>query len=214
MLSMFTALLLASGAFWTLTYILMIKRGFQDKTYGMPLAALGANLSWEFIFTFIHPHGAPQIYVNFVWFAFDVVILFELLKFGPFEFPYLSTKLFYAIVLLAFVTGFCSVLFITYEFKDWNGAYAAFGQNLMMSILFVDMLLRRGSLRGQSIYIALCKMIGTMLASLAFYRFASSAADSVLLPFLYLAILIFDAIYVVMIFRKCREQNLDLWKRF
>jgi tellurite resistance protein TehA-like permease len=31
----FDALMLGSGAFWTLTYVLMIRRGFLDKTYSM-----------------------------------------------------------------------------------------------------------------------------------------------------------------------------------
>ena len=53
---MFDALMLGSGIFWTLTYVPIIWRGFLDQTYGMPLAALCANLSWEFIFSFVHPH--------------------------------------------------------------------------------------------------------------------------------------------------------------
>ncbi|MHC5853839.1 transmembrane-type terpene cyclase [Nostoc sp.] len=44
-----TYLMLGSGAFWILTYILLIQRGFKDQTYGMALVALCANLSWEFI---------------------------------------------------------------------------------------------------------------------------------------------------------------------
>jgi len=41
---------LGSGLFWTLTYLIIIRRGFIDKSYGMPLAALSANISWEAIF--------------------------------------------------------------------------------------------------------------------------------------------------------------------
>ncbi len=33
-----------SGVFWTVAYILIIKRGSQDKTFGMPLTALYANI--------------------------------------------------------------------------------------------------------------------------------------------------------------------------
>jgi hypothetical protein len=40
---MFDTLMLGSGAFWTLTYVLMIRRRFVDRTYGMPLVALGAK---------------------------------------------------------------------------------------------------------------------------------------------------------------------------
>ena len=37
---MVTALALASGLFWTLTYVLVIRQGLADRTYGMPLVAL------------------------------------------------------------------------------------------------------------------------------------------------------------------------------
>jgi hypothetical protein len=44
---------------------------------------------------------------------------------------------------------------MTYEFDDWDGAYSAFGQNLLMSVLFITMLYARRSLRGQSVSIAI-----------------------------------------------------------
>jgi len=44
----------------------MIRRGFKDKTFGMPFAALCANISWEAIFAFVTPHSSPQIYINYV----------------------------------------------------------------------------------------------------------------------------------------------------
>ena len=69
---MFDALMLGSGAFWALAYVLIIRRGFLDATYGMPLVALCANVSWEFIFSFVHPHGPVQRPVNIVWFLLDL----------------------------------------------------------------------------------------------------------------------------------------------
>ena len=44
-LPVFDALMLSSGAFRALTYILMIRCGILDQTYGMPLVALCANIS-------------------------------------------------------------------------------------------------------------------------------------------------------------------------
>ncbi|HSC71511.1 MAG TPA: hypothetical protein VLH58_09170 [Candidatus Methylomirabilis sp.] len=45
-------------------------------------------------------------------------------------------------------------------------------------------MIRRNSVRGQSLYIAVLKMIGTALASLAAFRLATISQESVLLPFL------------------------------
>jgi len=102
---------------------------------------------------------------------------------------------------LALVTSFCVVLSVTYEFDDWDGAYSAFGQNLLMSVLFLAMLRARGSPRGQSVFIALSKMLGTGLASVAFYLYSPLSEGSVLLPFLYVTIFAFDLTYVVAVVR-------------
>ena len=196
---MFDILLVGSGVLWSITYLLIIRRGFLDRTYGMPLVALCANLSWEFIFSFVFPHGPLQRPVNVVWFSLDLIILYQLLRYGAREFARLSKKHFYGMVALGFCMAFLAVLFITLEFEDFDGAYSAFGQNLMMSILFLAMLYGRKSLRGQSLSIALTKMGGTALASFAFLFFSVSYEESVLLPFFYGSILIFDFIYFVMV---------------
>ena len=208
-------LLLATGVFWVATYTLIIKRGFQEKTFGMPIVALCANISWEFTFAFLWQHPSPYRYINMAWFAFDVVILVQTLKFWRTEFPDLSGKVFYPMLFVSLVTGFCLVLLISLEFGDWRGAYVAFGQNLMMSILYITMLHRRDSPRGQSIYIAAFKMIGSLLASLAFYAYppAEMFETSSLFPFLYASTPIFDVVYIVMVYRKCQQQGMNPWKR-
>ena len=39
-----------SSLFWTLAYALILRQGAKDRTFGMPLSALGANLAWEVLF--------------------------------------------------------------------------------------------------------------------------------------------------------------------
>ena len=207
----FDAIMVGSGVLWTLAYLLIIRRGFLDRTYGMPLVALCANLSWEFIFSFVYPHDLPQRAVNVVWFSFDLVILLQLLLYGPREFASLPRRAFYAVLALVLATSFGAVLAVTYELGDFDGVYSAFGQNLMMSVLFIAMLRSRGSLRGQSVGIALLKMGGTALASFAFYFHNPDYAGSVLLPFLYVSILVFDGIYagaVIVLSRRKKHNSL------
>jgi hypothetical protein len=200
------ALQIGSGIFWTLVYLLIIRRGWLDRTFGMPVAALCANLSWEFIFAFLHPHNPPQRYIDMVWFAFDVVILAQTIRYGP-----AAARYFYPGLVLALALSFAAVLTITYEFQDFQGKYAAFSQNLMMSVLFVFMLLNRPDLKGQSLYIAIFKMLGTLLPSILFYlRFPASP----FLNFLYIAILIFDGLYVALVYARSRALGLDPWRRF
>lgn len=206
--------MIIGGLFWSLTYILIIRRGLKDRTYGMPLAALCINISWEAVFSFIHPQLGHQLYINYIWFALDVLIVLQFLKFGKSEFPALSNKQFYTLFLLALVTGFGMVLSITHEFNDWQGVYSAFVDDFMMSILFIVMLFQRNDLRGQSIYIAIFKTLGTGLFSLAYYLYEPIAQGSILLPFLFISIFVYDLIYTGMIYQKYRELGIPLWKRF
>ncbi|EFH84481.1 hypothetical protein [Ktedonobacter racemifer] len=202
----FTLLMLGSGLFWTITYLLIIQRSWRDRSYGMPLVALCANISWECIFSFLLPPQLIQHIVNLIWFVLDAVILALTICYGPREFPNLSKRAFYTLLGLALVTSFFAVLLLTLEFHD-SGVYAAFGQNLMMSILFLTMLFRRRSLRGQSMSIALCKLLGTACASLAFYLYSAPWHHSVLLPFLYVATFIYDVAYVGMVYVQMRAET-------
>ena len=204
---------MVGGAFWSATYLLIIRRGFKDKTYGMPMAALCANISWEAIFAFVTPHDPPQLYVNYIWFSLDVVIVWQFLKFGRREFPTLTKWQFFSMFGLGLTVAVPMILAVNNELQDDIGAYAAFGQNLMMSVLFVTMIINRKGLEGQSFYVGLFKMIGTGLSSLAFYMYRPIAQDSNLLQFLFVAIFVFDLIYTIGIYKKCKNQGVSL-KRF
>ena len=210
---MFTEIMMIGGLFWSATYILIIRRGFKDKTFGMPIAALCANISWEMIFAFVLPHDAPQIYVNYIWFSLDVIIVIQFLKYGKKEFPNIPKWQIFAIFALGISVAAPLILGISNELGDGVGAYAAFGQNLMMSILFVTMLINRKGIGGQSVYIALFKMIGTGLSSTAFFLYRPIAQDSILLQFLFVSIFVFDLIYTIGIYRKCKNNKISL-KRF
>jgi hypothetical protein len=194
---------LGSGLFWTITYVLIILKGQKDKSYGMPMVALCANISWEFIFSFVFPHKSTQLYIDYCWLFFDVGILIQFLLYGKKDFPTnISEKLFYPSFLLSLILAFLGVLLITIEFEDYHGVYSAFGQNLMMSVLFVFLLIKRDSAKGQSVSIAIFKMLGTILPSILFYMYYP---DHLLLIYLYFSILIFDLIYLILLIRKGRQ---------
>jgi len=48
------------------------------------------------------------------------------------------------------------------EFADKGPWYSAFLQNLIMSVLYINMFVSRGSTKGQSLSIAISKWIGTL----------------------------------------------------
>ena len=97
---------------------------------------------------------------------------------------------------------------------DHRGVYFAFGQNLLMSILFVVMFFKRGKgLRGQSIFIAVFKMMGTGLTSLHFYLFESVSRSS-LYCFLYLSRYCFLIFYMSSWWQIITRKMIYLCSRF
>jgi hypothetical protein len=75
------------------------------------------------------------------------------------------------------------------------------------------MLINRNSLRGQSIYIAIFKMLGTGISSLAFYLYQPISQGSLLMPFLYISIFVCDIIYLSLIYQRYREDKLPVFSK-
>jgi len=214
---MFELLYIAFDLLWTATFILVIRRGFLDKTFGMPVAAAVINLVWDLAISFIYPAPAPQVYFEILFGVFDAIIIFQILKYWRSEFKSLSPMFFYSSVVLAFLTAGVLVWASRIEWNDTATVYSGNLGNLMGSILFVWMLLQRQDLRGQSFYIALCKWLGTASASLAFVLFRLPGYPrydaSILLPVLGAATFVYDFVYVVLLYQMCRRQGINPWTR-
>jgi hypothetical protein len=205
------ALTLISGISWSIVYLGLINRGFKDKTYGMPLFALAFNIAWEFMYAFLVNFGfSLQKVVNIVWCLLDVVILYTYFKYGRKDFPKDKERFFLPWSLLAFVVGFLVIYFAHYEFPDfWGARYTAFAQNLMMSVLFISMLVRRGNVDGQSMYIAIFKMLGTLAPTVQL----SVQTGSKLILIFGIGCFIYDVVYIGMLYQKFVELKLNPFTR-
>lgn len=191
-----TALTLTGGICWTIVYILIIIRSFKDKTYGMPFWALAFNISWEAIFSFVFlfPAMPLQTLINKIWLLFDTVIVVAYCLYGQKEWPgSISRKWFYPYSLLVLIIAYLFVYLVSADLDKSQGVYAAFMQNLMMSWLFIAMLNKRQSKAGQSAWIALFKMIGTLAPTIIY------GATSRLVLFLGSGCFVADMIYLVML---------------
>ncbi len=206
-----TVLTLISGFGWTIVYIDIINRGLRDKTYGMPLFALAFNITWEFIYGFlIGPGLSLQKLVNVVWFTLDAIIVYTYFKYGRGDFPKSVERYFIPWSLAAFVAGFITLYFTALEFPDyWGARYSAFAQNLMMSVLFIGLLVRRNNVDGQSMYIAIFKWLGTLAPTIQMVL----GTGSKLILILGIAIFFYDVIYIGMLYRKFVELGLDPFTR-
>jgi hypothetical protein len=191
-----TALTLTGGVCWTIVYIFIIIRSFKDKTYGMPFWALAFNISWEAIFSlvFLFPDKPLQTLINRIWLLFDAAIIVTYFLYGKKEWPAgISKKWFYPYSVVVLITAYLFVYLVSADLDNSQGKYAAFIQNLMMSWLFILMLIRRQSQEGQSVWIALFKMIGTLAPTILY------GATNRLVLFLGSGCFVADLIYLIML---------------
>lgn len=195
---MSTALAVGSGLCWTLAYLLVIRIGLRERTYGMPLVAFAANISWEFIYSFVHPSNGVQHDINIVWFLLDCGIGYTVVRFGPSEFPYLPRSVFYGCLVALLALAYPAVYLFGTQFDAGDGVFSAFAMNLMMSALFIAMFTARPAGHGQSVGIATAKLAGTALASGALAVKGDLAAryHGGLLPYLYIAVFALDLVYL------------------
>lgn len=160
---------------WVAVYVLVIRQGFRERTYGIPLFAICLNFTWELVFTTVHPPPSRvTLGLHLVWLAIDALILLQVLRYGR-ERQVLPEVRRYFPWVVGGTLLLCFVGHLTlydYQlslalFPDTEGITTAFVINLIMSVLFVAMLLHRRDSSGLSMPVAWLKMLGTGVISLA-----------------------------------------------
>lgn len=205
-------LTVVSGVCWTIVYIDGIRIGFRDRSYAIPFYALALNFAWELLYTYFgfRTNGVTvQNVFNALWLTFDVGILYTYFKFGRKYFPSFrdqppdtaagSDFVFIAWSVLGLITAFA----VQYAFRREFGvskaaAYSAFPQNLIMSILFIGMLVKRGSREGQSLTIAVNKWLGTLAPTILYGAIGEGGfpRGSFFILIIGLFCSVFDVIYI------------------
>ena len=157
---------------WSITYIELIRIGFKDKTYGMPIFPLALNFIWEGLYSYIILKSNPTNLLGWgtlIWFLLDIVIVYTYLRYGRKYFPkQINQKYFIPWTIIIFLMA----IFIQYAFFTEFGAlafsYSGIIQNLVMSVAFINMLYIRKDTKGQNLTIAISKWIGTLAATIVF----------------------------------------------
>jgi len=199
---------------WVAVFVMIIRRGFIDQTYGVPFIAIFVNLAWDFECAFIFKLPVPQVYTEILFAVFDVIIMIQLFRYWRSEFPTLSAGVLYSTAALTLITGLVICVAVTMQFNDTWNFYSGYAGNFLGSVLFNFMLLQRKDVRGQSIYIALLKGLGTGAASLGITFFPPPGYEhSILLPVIGLTTFVSDMIYVVLVYRQCQRQGIAPWRR-
>ena len=187
---------------WIVAYILAIRKGFQEKTYGITMLCIALNLSWELIYAAIFRFPNDIIaYLRWAWLLADLVIAYQLFRYGrKWQTTPLMSKYFYPVAGITFASTFVGQLTFHYTFGDTWGMSNAYLINLVMSMLFIWMFFSRGGSNGQSLGTAWCKMLGTGILSVGSCFTITNWLQSSFLVYLFVTIFILDVIYILLLY--------------
>ena len=198
------AFVVASSTLWAVTYLLILRRGFLDKASGVPLPALAFAITWEFLFPVLDPTPTLPRAVTPTWFALDTCILYQALTYRRGNNR--SPRCIAVALLGAFAINGALVIAI----DDRDGVTSGFAVNAVMSVAFLAAALRRRDVRGQSMGIAIAKLMGSAIALPP----ASRLHGEVWALRLFMATtVVADVLYAAVLSRRLRSGGLNPWTR-
>lgn len=221
------ALLILGNILWVITYLVVIRIGFRDRTYGIPMLAICLNITWELFFFLDCPLVPPcqpgercicpaldptSRAVVTAWMVLDALILFQLLRFGRAHqhIPEIR-RYFYPVIAGALgFAFFWHYSYITF-YEDLSGIEDAWGINLVMSVLFVLMLFLRPRLAGVSLFAGVTKMLGSALNAVGLLMMGSRAfprhPNPTMMYFLFASVFAFDVAYIWLVYRRQQQAS-------
>ncbi|MBA0050391.1 hypothetical protein E0L36_05615 [Streptomyces sp. AJS327] len=194
------------GLGWVVAYAAMVRVGVRDRIHGIPVVALTLNISWEFQYSVFGSSGASvagvagveetQILATVFWFVVDCGLLYTVLRFGPAQFAHVPRPVFHAGFVVTLCLSYAAIAVLSRQFDDGDVVLTSFGINTAMAGMFLAMLASRGSSRGQSLVVAVAKLVGTA-AACASWAVDTSAYPGPWMPFCAVACLVLDTGYLV-----------------
>lgn len=153
---------------WTFGYIVIIRKAYKDKTYGIPIVDGCLNVSWEFVFSFnlAGKLATGLEWGNRFWLLFDALSVLTYFLYGQKEqtIPWIK-KHYFAILVATLV--FCAIgqyQFMLY-FQDDYGVVSSLLMDVLMAALFIGLFFKRPDMRGLSYAGAWLMMLGNIFGN-------------------------------------------------
>jgi len=206
----------ASTTAWAVAYGLMIRRGLRDHSYGMPMIALCLNVSWEAYFTFFADLPMAARAGNGAFLLFDLGVLYTCFRFGRKDFDWpLLTGHFTAILTATLGIAFVLVYVFISSFNDY-GILITLLLQLNYSTLLIAMLIRRNSVKGQSLYIGLLILLGDACGLYTAPYTQKMYQPDVPLTWIFTVygyVLLAHIAYLLLYVHVARRDGIDPWRR-
>ncbi|KAI0190486.1 hypothetical protein EV127DRAFT_430403 [Xylaria flabelliformis] len=164
--------IIGGGLLWTIAYVLYIVQARRDKSYGMPLVALCANIGWELAYGVFYPLSYIETATFILWVFIDFGIIHATVKSGVEQWrhaPAVGRNLAAVVGLgcvlsLAVHCKFIKMCASPIEAAFWSG----FACQNLLGVLSVSQIVSRANTSGHSRTIWLCRWVGSSLATVVF----------------------------------------------
>lgn len=188
---------------WVVTYVVLIYEIRKKKFVEMPAYVAGANLGWEFVWSFLYHPNTGLLYALAYQAAFflDCYIFWAVLKYGTKQPMNEGTKKYFTlfcIINFIFWIGFC----YTYRdegFDTLNGANSGYIINVLLSLQCLFLLFQTLDTNKFSLLLGWTKMLGTGFISISLFYFFP---QNQFVQLLGIACFVIDSVYIY-----------TLWKR-
>lgn len=194
-------LFFTGAVLWMVAYVDAVVTIVKKKTVIIPIAAVLLNFGWEVAASiFFVPNMGKLLVVSYwVWMMLDIFIFLSLYKYG---FKQLITDYFQKHIKLYLTLGiiisFLSQLFFMQQYDLPMAPVSGYIINLAMSIGFIGLVFVP-NFEGNSLITAWSKFLGTGIISI---MFSLHYPGNHFLTVMYLAVALFDIIYIVMLIKK------------
>ncbi|MBM2623637.1 hypothetical protein JIG36_49935 [Actinoplanes sp. LDG1-06] len=191
-------------------YIMMLRLEIKEKVPAIPVLAVCANVAWEITYAFIYPIYPQMRITLYFWLPLNLVILYLAVRSGRRDFPSLSGRGYAWTIAGWSLFALTFMPLATREFDDELGVYTTVFVVVFMEAMFIKMLLTRGSTAGQTMYIAILKMVVDVSGGIGLIIFYP---DRWLLHQMIVAEVILDLTYIVLLHRRFRAEGVSPWRK-
>ncbi|WP_420147118.1 hypothetical protein [Spirosoma sp.] len=189
--------------FWVVAYVVLVLEIRKKKFVEMPAYVAGANIGWEFVWSFIYHPDTGLLYALSYQAAFflDCYIFYSTLRYGTKQPIHPEMKKYFRLFCLVnfgFWIMFC-YLYRNEGYDTLNGANSGYIINIILSLQCLFQLLQTRDTANFSVLLAWSRTLGTGLITVSLFYFFP---DNQWVQFLGLSCLVMDSTYIYVLWRR------------
>ena len=189
--------------FWVLAYAVLVREIRIKKFVEMPAYVAGANIGWEFVWSFIYHPNTGLLYALSYQAAFllDCFIFYSIFRYGtkqPMNDD--SKKHFKLFCIINFLFWICfSYFYMSESYDTAIGANSGYIINVILSLQCVFMLMQTQDTSRFSMLLTWSRMLGTGLISVSMFIFSP---ESHFIQLLGVSCLVLDLSFIYILWQR------------